>query len=335
MNILKGSNNSKLFPGHHDPKTDLDIYHYPREKILSKSAEFERKGLGTHTAECGLKCDMACEYCSVAASYRTHPAFKIIGKTAFAPGFAVIDPDAPDKLLDQLKGVKASDEIVLCSKSDAWSPYPLKLRLGRKMLKVILENSDARVRIITKSALVRKEFDLIKAHRDRVTLGISITGLPKHDAIVKTYELNACLISERIAAMNEAASLGLRVFAMFCPMCPGLFAVETDIERLFGLAAAWPAEGIWCEIVNPRGPGIINCAQRLRDAGYSEVAQAFDAIRSKTGRSDYALQLTRNVQKVCRHLGIIERLHVLTYRSSISDAVQRQIGQDPEGVVWL
>ena len=332
---LKRVLSNRLAPSHHDNKTGLDIYLCPRKQILARNLEFELKGLGTHTAEVGLKCDTACSYCSVASSLRTHPAFRAIGRTAFAPGFAVIDPDAPEKLLEQMNGLEPSDEIVLCSKSDAWSPYAIKLKLGRKMLKAILENTDARVRIITKSALIRKDFDVIKAHRDRVTLGISITGLPKHDAIVKTYERNACLVSERIATMNEAARLGLRVFGMFCPLCPGLFSNEADIERLFNLAVKWPAEGIWTEIVNPRGPGIINCAQSLRDAGHAEVAQAFDAIRTKDGRSDYALKLTRSVQKVCRRLGLIDRLRVLTYRSSISDTAQRQINRDPEGIVWL
>ena len=327
--------NSILDSCHHDPKTDLDIFLYARKQILSRTPEFERKQLGTHAAEVGLKCDTACSYCSVASSLRTHPAFRAIGRTAFAPGFAVIDPDAAEKLSAQLGGLKPADEIVLCSKSDAWSPNAIKFKLGRKMLQEILENSGARVRIITKSALVRKDFDLIKAHRDRVTLGISITGLPMHDEIVKAYERNASLVSERIATMNAAARMGLRVFAMFCPMCPGLFAKEADIEHLFKLAVKWPAEGIWCEILNPRGPGIINCAQSLRDAGYAKVAQAFDAIRHEDGRSDYALNLTRSVQKVCRRLNLIDRLHMLTYRSSISDTVQRQLGRDSKGVVWL
>jgi len=332
---VKGAPISLPTPDYHDPKTGIDIYLYSRGRILAKNPEFKLKGLGTHTVDIGVKCDIGCGYCSNGPIFRTQKVFKQIGMTSYEPGFAVIDPDAPEKLLDQQKGLKAADEVVVCSKSDAWSPYAIRHKLGRKILKNILENTDARVRIITKSALVRKDFDLIKAHRDRVAIGISITGLPKHDAIVKTYEQNAGLVSERIATMNEAACMGLRVFAMFCPLCPGLFSDEADVERLFKLAVKWPAEGIWTEILNPRGPGIINCAQNLAEAGYTAVAEAFDAIRNKDGRSDYSLKLTRNVQKVCRRLRLIDRLHMLTYRSSISDAVQRQIRRDPKGIVWL
>ena len=338
MNTKRKSKNphsARGYPCHRDPATGIDIYLCPRKSILARNREFEKKELGTHTAEVGFKCDNGCGYCSVAASYWSQPVFTRIGRTAYEQGFAVLDHDAPSKLLSQLKGLDASHEVVLCSKSDAWSPYARTLDLGRKMMKAILENTEAKVRIITKGALAQDDFELIEAHRDRVALGISITGLPKHDAIVKTYEPNVPLVSERIATMNEAARRGLRVFGMFCPLCPGLFSDEADIEQLFQLAVNWPAEGVWCEIVNPRGPAINNCVQSLRNAGYAEVARAFDAIRTKAGRSDYALKLTRSVQSVCRRLGLIDRLHVLTYPSSISDAAQRQIGQDPDGVVWL
>jgi DNA repair photolyase len=319
----------------HDEQLGLDVYHAARGGVLARSPEFERKKLGTHTVEVGFKCDHACDYCSSNALYRTHQVFKRIGRTAFTPGFAVIDPRAADTLRKQVHMLKPGDEVILCSKTDGWSPLAQELKLGRQCLRILLENSPARVRIITKGAAVREDFDRIEQHRDRVTLGISITGLPGHDAMVHCFERNASPPSARIAAMQQAARRGLRTFAMLCPMLPGLFSTEQDVRRLLELGRDWNVEGIWTEILNPRGPGIKRCVANLQKAGFDRQALAIHALRNQEHRSQYGWWLTRTMQRLCREMGLIDRLHVLSYQSSFSQQVRGFMRHDPEGVVWL
>jgi len=322
-------------PDGHDEQLGLEIYHAARGGVLARSPEFERKKLGTHTVEVGLKCDHACNYCSSNALYRTQQIFKRIGRTAFTPGFAVIDPAAADTLRKQVRVLKPGDVVILCSKTDAWSPLARGMNLGRECLRILLEHSPAKVRIITKGAAVREDFELIRKYRDRVTLGISITGLPAHDAMVRCVEPNASPPSVRIAAMQEAGRRGLRTFAMLCPLLPGLFSTEQDIRQLLELARTWNVEGIWAEMLNPRGPGIKRCVDNLLAAGFGQQAMALNAIRNIEHRSQYGWWMTRTLQQLCRELGLIDRLHVLNYESSFAGWVRRIMERDTEGVVWL
>jgi DNA repair photolyase len=166
-------------------------------------------------------------------------------------------------------------------------------------------------------------------------LGLSITGLPEHDAVVQTYERNACPPSKRIATMAEAARRGLRIFGMLCPLFPGLFSTRKKVRELLDTAAGWGVEAIWTEIPNPRGRAIQNCVARLQAAGYARYALAFNALRDEKARSQFGLWLTTTMQQECRALGLIEKLHVLNYRSSFTADVIQIINRDQAGVLWL
>ena len=322
-------------PDHHDDALGLDVYLEARKSVLSESPEFQRKGLGTHTAEVGWKCDIDCGYCSSASTYRQQAVFKAIGRTSFETGYAVIDPTAPDRLSNRLRRLRPEDTVILCSKTDGWSPLARQATIGTRMLRMLLTQSRASVRIISKSAYLNEEFELVEQYRDRVILGLSITGLPEHDAVVQVYERNACPPSKRIATMAEAARRGLRVFAMLCPMFPGLFSTKEKVRELLETVAAWRVDAVWTEIPNPRGRAIQNCVARLQAAGYARYATAFNALRDEKARSQYGLWLTVTMQEQCRALGLIDRLHVLNYESSFTDDVRQIINRDPQGVIWL
>ena len=322
-------------PDYRDDELGLDIYIEARQSPLAPSPEFQRKGLGTHTCEVGFMCDMACLYCSTAATYRMHEVFKRIGHTSFETGYAILDRDAPDRLSKAIRGLGPEDVVILCSKTDGWSPTARKYEIGRRMLRMILEQSEAKVRIISKSSHLDEEFALIEQYRDRVMLGLSITGLPEHDAVVQTYERNACPPSKRIATMTEAAQRGLHVFGMLCPMFPGLFSTREKVRELLETVAAWNVERIWTEIPNPRGRAIQNCVTRLQAAGHARYATAFNALRDEKARSQYGSWLTTTMQEQCRALGLIDRLHVLNYESSFTDDVRQIINRDSTGVIWL
>lgn len=322
-------------PVHHDDALGLDVYHVERKTVLSESPEFQRKGLGTHTAEVGWKCDIDCGYCSSASTYRQQEVFTKIGRTSFETGYAVIDPTAPDRLSREIRRLGPEDTVILCSKTDGWSPLARQSKIGKRMLRMLLTQSKASVRIISKSSYLNEEFELIEQFQDRVMLGLSITGLPEHDAVVQTYERNACPPSKRIATMAEAARRGLRVFGMLCPLFPGLFSTREKVRELLDTAAGWGVEAIWTEIPNPRGRAIQNCTARLQAAGHDRYALAFNALRDEKARSQFGLWLTTTVQQECRALGLIDRLHVLNYESSFTDDVRGIISRDPEGVIWL
>ena len=65
------------------------------------------------------------------------------------------------------------------------------------------------------------------------------------------------------------------------------------------------------------------------------MARSVNCIRKRKAWSQYALWLTQTAQDAARQLGVIDRLHILNYRSSFQPDVAAIIDRDPEGVVWL
>ena len=110
--------------------------------------------------------------------------------------------------------------VQICTTVDAWSPEAQELHLGRRCLEAILAEPGWTVRILTKNAAVVEDFDLIKKHRDRVLVGLSLTGTPDKEAVLSVVEPHAFPISERMAALKKAHKLGLRTYGMLCPCCP-------------------------------------------------------------------------------------------------------------------
>ena len=71
--------------------------------------------------------------------------------------------------------------VQICTTVDAWSPEAQQHHLGRRCLEAILAEPGWTVRILTKNAAVSEDFDLIKKHRDRVLVGLSLTATPDRE----------------------------------------------------------------------------------------------------------------------------------------------------------
>jgi len=69
-------------------------YHEYRLKTgITRTREFERKGLACFAVNCGLKCGHDCLYCSTGAVLRTHKAFKEFGENPFGHGYCTVEPE--------------------------------------------------------------------------------------------------------------------------------------------------------------------------------------------------------------------------------------------------
>ena len=224
---------------------------------------------------------------------------------------------------------------MLCTTVDAWCPAAQRYDLGRGCLQAILAEPDWNVRILTKNAAVVRDFDLIRQHRDRVLVGLSLTATPDKADLTTVVEPNASSILERIAALARADLLGLRTYAMLCPLLPGVADRPEQIDNLVRIAEGIGAEEVFAEPVNPRGSGLKNTEEALRAAGHEEAADAVHAIRSKANWSRYVVELVANVQRAMRSRGMIDKLRFLLYPSRLAQQDRAAIERDDEGVIWL
>lgn len=315
--------------------TDLKTYTYRLSTGICSTPEFAKKKLAEYAVNVGLKCSHDCTYCSSGASLRCHKAFKQIGRSSMSAGFSVIDPEMPDKVAQDAKRIKKRGVVQLCTTVDAWAPDAQEYDLGRRCLEAILAQPGWTVRILTKNAAVAEDFDLIKKHRDRVLVGISLTGTPDKEDALGVIEPNASPISERMKAVKKAHKLGLRTYGMLCPLLPGIGNAPEHIDRLVRFVAECGAEEVFAEAVNPRGNGLKRTQEALRAGGFQGEATAVAQIRKQIHWSPYVVALVRDLQHAMRKHMTTEKLRILMYSKGLAAEDEAKIREADAGVVWL
>ena len=258
-----------------------------------------------------------------------------LGERPFDTGYAILDPSTPERVAKDARRKRKRGMVQLCTTVDAWAPEARALDLGRRCLEALLRERGWTVRILTKSAAVRQDFDLIEKHRDRVLVGLSITGTAYSEDVLKVLEPNAPPISDRMSVLAEAAARGLRTYAMFCPLLPAVADSTGQIDCLIKSSVACGAEEVFAEPVNPRGPGLRLCQEALERAGHAIEADAVGNIRRRKHWSRYAAMLLLRLQGSMRDTLDIGKLRFLLYPSGLLPEDRTRIREDDAGVVWL
>jgi DNA repair photolyase len=135
-------------------------------------------------------------------------------------------PDAPELLKEELAHPKyAPQAIALGINTDGWQPVERKLELTRRLLAILAECRHP-VSIVTKSALIERDLDLLTdlAKDDLVHVFVSITTLDRD--LARRMEPRAAQPERRLATIEALAKAGVPVGVMVAPIVP----VMTDPE---------------------------------------------------------------------------------------------------------
>lgn len=313
----------------------MQTYTYPLKSGIRSTPEFAKKKLADHAVNVGLKCSHDCTYCSTGAMLRTHEAFEELGRSPFDLGYSIIDPDIPEKVATDARRKRKRGLVQLCTIVDAWAPDAQEHDLGRRCLEALLAEPGWTVRILTKNAAVADDFDLIKKHKDRVLVGLSLTGTRDKQDILSVVEPNASPISERLAALKKAHRLGLRTYGMLCPLLPGIADNPKQIDRLVQFVKGCGAEEVFSEAVNPRGKGLAMTEETLRVNGFLAEAEEVSRVRHKKHWSPYVAGLIKNLQVAMRKHMSTRKLRFLLYPTGLLDQDLAKIRRSKAGVVWL
>ena len=183
-------------------------------------------------------CLHGCKYC-----YATF--MKKWGKIKEEWGdFLYVKINCPDLLEKELKKNKPG-HIWMSSVTDPYTPLEAKYKITRKILKILSKppyNKKFSLEILTKSILVKRDFDLLK--KLNVEIGCSINTLDK--SITSIIEPKASPPKERIKVLKEAQKQGIKVFGFISPVLPGM----TDLEKLFEELQF--CDYVWVEVLNTR-----------------------------------------------------------------------------------
>ena len=119
--------------------------------------------------------------------------------------------------------------IALGSNTDPYQPIERRLEITRSILEV-LSRTNHPVGIVTKSALVLRDVDILgpMAERGLVKVALSITSLERK--IARAMEPRAATPARRLEAVRQLSAAGVPATVMVAPIVPGL--TDPEIERI-------------------------------------------------------------------------------------------------------
>jgi len=206
------------------PETKLEVFEETDTRTIishnnSPDVSFD------YSLNCYRGCIHGCTYCF---SRPTHEYLGYGAGTDFDRKI-VVKVNAPALLRKELmKPSWKGDEIVFSFTSDPYIPLEAHYRLTRQCLEVCAEFRNP-VGVITKSALIRQDIDVLQQLTRDARLGVFFT-IPFTDReSARAVEPYAPLPEARFHAMRDLAAAGIKVGIGIAPVIPGL---TTDIPEL-------------------------------------------------------------------------------------------------------
>jgi DNA repair photolyase len=176
-------------------------------------------------------CEHGCVYCFA------RPTHAYLG---LSPGLdfeskLFMKPNAPELLERELAAPGYVPKIIaIGTNTDPYQPIERQHQIMRRILEV-LERAGHPVGIVTKSALVLRDLDILArmAKRDLVKVAISVTTLdPK---LARTMEPRASTPPKRLEALRQLVAAGVPTSTLVAPVIPALN--DAEIERILDAVA--------------------------------------------------------------------------------------------------
>jgi DNA repair photolyase len=177
-------------------------------------------------------CEHGCVYCFA------RPSHAYLG---LSPGVdfesrLTAKPDAPMLLERELGTASYKPQVIaIGTNTDAYQPIEKKLRIMRGILDV-LEHFQHPVGIVTKSALIQRDIDILApmAARGLAKVAMSVTTLdPK---LSRTMEPRAASPAKRLETIRRLTDAGIPVTVLVAPIIPAVN--DAEIERILDAAYA-------------------------------------------------------------------------------------------------
>lgn len=205
--------------------------------------------------------------------------------------------------------------IAIGTNTDPYQPIEKRYRIMREIL-AVLEAAGHPVGIVTKSALVLRDIDILSrmAERSLCKVALSVTSLDRK--LSRAMEPRAATPERRLSTLRALSDAGIPTTVMVAPVIPALN--ESDIERILDSAAAAG--------VREAGYVLLRLPLEVRDVfkdflerEYPDRARhVMSVIRSMRGGKDYdatwgtrmrgdgphAWQIGRRFEIAARRLGL-------------------------------
>jgi len=216
---------------------DEELYRLPTEVTIEKPrtiiARNDSPDLGFDRSINPYRgCEHGCVYCFARPSH----AFQGLSSGIDFETKLFAKPSAPDLLAKELRSPGYEPKVIaLGANTDPYQPIERRFRTTRAVLEV-LDRANHPVGIVTKSALVIRDLDILRRMADRqlVKVAISVTTLdPK---LARRMEPRAASPARRVDTIRQLAAAGIPVTVLVAPIIPAIN--DHEIEAILQAAHA-------------------------------------------------------------------------------------------------
>jgi DNA repair photolyase len=178
-------------------------------------------------------CEFGCKYCYARYAHefmelRDPAQFerRIYAKRFHAPFFRA-----------ELSKVKTGESIWIGTATDPYQPAERRYNITRQILEVIAKERGLRVGITTKSDLVARDVQLLKAIAEHNIIHVSLTITTTGEALARLIEPLAPRPELRLSAVRKLANAGVGVTVLGNPVMPFITDSEQSLDKLCEAAA--------------------------------------------------------------------------------------------------
>ncbi len=179
-------------------------------------------------------CEFACRYCY--ARY-THEFLELHVPEDFERKI-YFKQNAAWLLTQELARLKPGTDIAIGTATDPYQPLERKQRITRSLLEVFARKSGFRLGIVTKSALIMRDRDLLQEIARRNHLSIHLTVTTVDTELARTLEPRAPRPDLRMKTVAALRQAGLRAGVLCSPLMPGITDSRSSIGAVAKAAAA-------------------------------------------------------------------------------------------------
>ncbi len=251
-------------------------------------------------------CEFGCRYCY--ARY-THEFLELHDPEAFERKI-YFKQNAAWLLAQELVRVKAGTEIALGTATDPYQPLEKRQRITRSLLEVFAKTEGFRLGIVTKSALIVRDLDLLREIAARHTLSVHLTVTTMNAKLARLLEPRAPRPDLRMRTVARLREAGIRAGVLCSPLMPEITDARSSIN-----AVARAAAGAGASFFGSGALFLKPCSQptffKFVQEHFPEKMRAYERRFAQGAfvSSEYHKRVDALVESVCRE----HKLDKLTY----------------------
>jgi DNA repair photolyase len=178
-------------------------------------------------------CEFACKYCY--ARY-THEFMEMRDGIEFEQKIYA-KQHAAELLRQEIRKVKAGEQIAIGTATDPYQPIERKLEITRAILEEFARHSGLELGIVTKSALVARDIDVLQQIAQRNEIFVNCTITTTDAELARILEPRAPRPDLRLQALRKLRDAGIGAGVICAPVLPGITDSPKQLEAVVRGAA--------------------------------------------------------------------------------------------------